>query len=329
MSGLSVTVIAMALAIVGSACAGPVSMRLASARWPERAPTAALVLWQAVCLCAGLSLTGAALVAGIAPLGEHLPSALLTFWRNAFRGRPFDGLSGWRVLLLLLAAVIAGALLVVLVRCFVLTVLRRRAHRQLLDLLSTGAPADHESAAVDAEPPTRNVRVLDHDAPLAYAVPGWHTRLVLTQGIRQLLDPAQLTAVIAHERAHLNFRHALLLLPFQAWSVALGWVPGVRSARQSVAALAEMQADDAAVRTAGAGAVASAISAVALSGGGTAATARSKELPQVGSTAVVRRVRRLQQPEPLPRWALAGVYALAAALLLVPTAVLFLGWRPV
>lgn len=327
------TVIAVALAIAGAACAGPVSMWLATASWPQRAPSAALVLWQAVCLCAGLSLTGAAMVAAIAPLGEHLPSALLTFWRNAFHGHPFERLSGWRVLLLLFAAVIAGALLVVLVRCFVLAVLRRRAHRRLLDLLGTGpdVAADQQAGLAEdpAAAPARNIRVLDHDAPLAYAVPGWHTRLVLTQGIRQLLDREQLAAVIAHERAHLNFRHALLLLPFQAWSIALGWVPGVRSARQSVAVLAEMQADDAAVRTVGPNAVASAISAVALSGGGTAAAARSKELPQVGTTAVVRRVRRLQHPEPLGRWAVIGVYALAAALLGVPTAVLFLGWRPV
>src|SRR5690606_16123989 len=42
--------------------AGPVSALLARSRWPDRAPRSALLLFQAVCLAAGLCLIGAGLV---------------------------------------------------------------------------------------------------------------------------------------------------------------------------------------------------------------------------------------------------------------------------
>lgn len=331
MSVLAAPVLAGGLAIVGVVAAGPGSAWLASARWTDRSPMAALVLWQALCLCGGLSLTGAALVVGVEPLGHHLPAALDTLVRNTFHGRPFDGLVWWRIALLILALVFAAALLIVLGRCFVLALLRRRAHRGLLDLL-TG----NDDPAGSRQPTPTGVRVLDHAAPMAYSVPGWHTRLVLTAGLVELLTPPQLAAVVAHERAHLQSHHDLLLLPFQAWAVALGRLPGVDAARRAVAALAEMQADDAAARQVGTGragqnTVASALAAVVLADpaahpGGRPGVPAQSEVPEIGGTAVIRRVRRLQQPRPLPAAVTVAVWIAAAALLGVPTLVLFIGW---
>ena len=115
-----------------------------------------------------------------------------------------------------------------------------------MDLLSGSA----EDRTTDARRRAllADVRVLDHPSPVAYSLPGWHSRVVLSAGMLELLEPDELAAVLEHERAHLRTRHDLMLLPFQAWVEALGAVPGVRMARQSVAELAEMLADDVAAR---------------------------------------------------------------------------------
>ncbi len=51
--------------------------------------------------------------------------------------------------------------------------------------------------------------VLDDPRPAAYCVPGRPGTIVLTSGALAVLDPAQLAAVLAHERAHLAGRHHL------------------------------------------------------------------------------------------------------------------------
>ncbi len=337
-SALSATALAGGLAVVGLLAAGPASALLARAEWPTRSPTVALVLWQAVCLCAGLSLTGAAVVIAVEPLDVRLPGALIALLRNTFDGAPSRGMTGWQVLLLVIAALFASTLLAVLIRCLVLVVRRRRAHREILDLLTMPAGTRPPGTVPD------EVRILDHATPIAYGVPGWHTRLVLTAGLIDLLSAPQLAAVVAHERAHLRSHHDLLLLPFQAWAAALGRLPGVRAARDAVATLAEMHADDAAARQVDPQTVASALARVVLAGrpadqaavppddrpanrAPALPTGFPSELPQVAGTAVVRRVRRLQHPHPLSGPAMIAGYLAAAVVLLAPTIVLFVGWR--
>lgn len=324
MSALAAPVLAGGLAVIGLVAAGPGSAWLARADWPERSPAVSLVLWQALCLCAGLSLTGAALVLAIEPLGGKLPSGIVMLLRNTFHGRPLLGLGPWRTVLLIVAVVFATAMLVALIRCFVLTLLRRRSHRQLLDLL-TATDATTGSRSQQPSMPT-GVRVVDHRAPVAYGVPGWHTRLVLTAGLIELLTPPQLAAVVAHERAHLRSHHDLLLLPFQAWAVALGRLPGVDAARQAVVDLAEMQADDAAARQVGAHTVASALAAVALADRDVSDLAMPTGSPELGGTAIVRRVRRLREPKSLSAAAVIAVWLMAAAVLALPAAALFISW---
>ncbi len=312
-------VLAGGLAVVGVVAAGPASALLARAEWPARSPTAALVLWQSVCLCAGLAVIGGMVVLAVEPLGPRLPAALTALVRNVLDGAALRDLPGWRAGLLLLAATIAGSLLAVLIRCGVLALRRRHTHRELLDLLTLPTEPDGASRY------PQGVQLLDHAAPVAYGVPGWHTRLVLTVGLVDLLSGRQLAAVVAHERAHLRAHHDLLLLPFQAWSAALGRLPGVNAARAAVAALAEMQADDAAARAVDPGTVASALAAVVLAGPGTPNHPGS-ELPEIGSTAVIRRVARLRSPRPLSAGRTVLVYLAALLVLLAPAVVLIINW---
>ena len=52
---------------------------------------------------------------------------------------------------------------------------------------------------------------MDHPRPMAYCLAGRQPTVVLTTGTLSVLDPGQLAAVLAHERAHLASRHHLLM----------------------------------------------------------------------------------------------------------------------
>ena len=90
--------------------------------------------------------------------------------------------------------------------------------------------------------------VLDHPVPVAYCLPGLRSRLVLSAGVLDALEPAAVAAVLAHERAHLRERHDLVVLPFVAWGATAPFVRGMVCAQLAVAALVEMRADDVATR---------------------------------------------------------------------------------
>ena len=74
---------------------------------------------------------------------------------------------------------------------------------------------------------------------------------MLTTGALAVLGPEQLTAVLAHERAHLDGRHHLLLTVTRSLATVAPAVPLFIRGTGSVACLAEMRADDVAARRAG------------------------------------------------------------------------------
>jgi len=336
--------LAAALLFGGIIAAGPASTALARAAWPTRAPRPTLVLWQALCLGAGLSFIGAPLVLALHPLGPDLLHALWTFLGNTLDGRPFEGMGWGNVLAGFIAGTIALILTVALAVSFFRTLRRRRAHREVIDLL---AAAGDESALA-------GISVVDHPSALAYTLPGWHARVVLSAGLLDLLEPAELDAVIEHERAHLRVRDDLVQLPFQTWAAGLGPLPGVRQARAAVAELAEMLADDIALGHCSRPDLASALAKVAIAGVGTpdVGTAEARvpgadlsrvEPAGIGAVGprvvseiaggestpgqVLKRVNRLLDPAPLGAVPRAFVYLLALSLIALPTTLLLIGWR--
>ena len=225
-------VTAFALLVFGLLLAEPVSRRLATAEWPARDPVGALLLWQAIGLSGGLALVGSGLVYGLGPFGHPLPAALPNAVAAATTGRWPDELGLGHLLALLAALLLALRLIAVLIAVMVRTLRTRRRHRDLLDLLATPWPA------------VPGARVLDHPVPVAYCLPGLRSRLVLSAGVLDALEPAAVAAVLAHERAHLRERHDLVVLPFVAWGATAPFVRGMVCAQLAVAALVEMRADD-------------------------------------------------------------------------------------
>jgi Zn-dependent protease with chaperone function len=95
---------------------------------------------------------------------------------------------------------------------------------------------------------TKPAFVLDAAQPAVYCVPGRPPTIVLTTGALAVLEPEQLTAVLAHERAHLAGRHHLLLAMTRSLAAAVPAVPLFARGTGAVARLAEMRADDIAAR---------------------------------------------------------------------------------
>jgi hypothetical protein len=69
--------------------------------------------------------------------------------------------------------------------------------------------------------------------------------------------------VIAHERAHLDQRHDVVLVAFRAWRNALPWFPIAARAASEGGVLVELLADDRARRVSSDAVLARAIAAVA------------------------------------------------------------------
>ncbi|GGD28315.1 integral membrane protein [Microbacterium faecale] len=230
---------AVALALVAVVLAWPVPIVLSGAAWPARAPARALLLWQVVALAGGLSMVGALWLLGDAFFPAH----------------------PW------LAGIPAFALALYLVGHLVVTIVQferqRRRHLQLLLLLS------------QPDPTRKRTLLLDDSAPVAYCLPrGIGSVTVLSKGLLDTLSEDELDAVIAHERAHVEQRHEVLLVSFRAWRQALPWFPIAASAESEVEALVEMLADDHARRTQPDGVLARAILQVGQVHGGEGGSSR-------------------------------------------------------
>jgi Zn-dependent protease with chaperone function len=298
---------AIALAGLALALAWPVPTMLAGATWTRSAPRAALVLWQAVGLAGGLAGIGAGLALGVAPLGRDPLAGLRVLAAQLPAGRPPAGLGPLNLLGLAWALLVGGWLSAALACSLAVTLRSRACHRRMVDLVARPHPAVADPAA----------RVLDHPAAVAYCLPGvLHPRVVLSAGVLRLLSGRELACVLAHERVHLHARHDLVVLPFAALAAALRWLPWPRQARDAVAALVEMLADDQACRNHDRRVLAAALVRV-----GTAEPLPAGALP-AGEHAVVARVRRLLEPAtPPPAW-VPGVYLLAAVVLASPAVLL-------
>ena len=172
----------------------------------------------------------------------------------------------------------------------------------------------HAEAArlVGRREPILGAVLVDHAQPAAYCVSGPQPTVIVTTGALQALDPSQLDAVLAHERAHLAYHHHRLLAIARIASQVLPFIPLARDAATQIARLIEMHADDAATGSRDGEVLATALVALA-------STASPAPGLAAAATDAVQRIQRLLGPaEPLGRLRRQLLRAGAGALALTP-----------
>ena len=217
-----------ALYAAAVATAGPVALH---GGWVTRSPRLAISLWLAlplswviavimavIAVAAPFSLTWPPPGGGGPPGGPRIPGGGMVAVTGLALAAALVLWAGW-----CLAAELHSG---------------RRDRREFTALITaTGHPG-----------PERDVVILDHDAPAIYCTASGRDRIVISAGALAALTPAQIRAVIAHERAHLRGRHHAMLTFARALARAFPRVPLLAQAEGQLRVLAEMAADDAAAR---------------------------------------------------------------------------------
>ncbi|WP_329430285.1 M56 family metallopeptidase [Streptosporangium sp. NBC_01495] len=297
--------LAAGIALLPLLLGGQVTVRLASAAWTSRRPRAALVLWQAIGLSAGLGAFGLGLIAAVAPLAAAFPHGAHVLGDQIVDGRGLSGLGWGHVAALLWSLSLPAWLLAHTARTLTRAAAGQRRQRLLIDLV---ADLDRGYGAY----------VLPEARPVAYCVPGRQTRVVVSRGTLERLSPRHVHAVLAHERAHARGHHDLVLLPFAALAQAFPILSAPRTAMRAVSVLLEMLADDQARRHHGDLVLAQAI--VQMITPGEQQPAHTLALTQLD---VAQRLQRLLTDAATPgRGTAIAAYSAAAGLLSGPLTVL-------
>jgi Zn-dependent protease with chaperone function len=280
----------LVLAVLAIVLAGPVPWAMSRLPQLRRTPRAAMVLWQSAALAAVLAALGAGLALVTSQVvGEQ---SLLSYALSAI---PL-AITGLVLARLLLSGHLVGTRLRQL----------RRRHRRLVDLLAEDRGG---------------VRVLEHEAPTAYCVPGLRSRVVISRGTVAALAPDELAAVLSHEQAHVRARHDLVLEAFTVLQQAYPAVVTSAQALEEVRLLVEVLADRAAQRRHGPAALVGALSALLDAG---ATRAPDGAVAAVDSALQVR-LGLLLQPDG-HRVQSTLLLLLAGAVLVLPTVLVVLPW---
>src|ERR1700757_4923065 len=198
-------------------------------RWPDRAPLLAILTYLAAgwSVVAALGLAGLTLAVHGTALGgglSHLIGACVRRLRATY-GTP-GGATVAGLGLALAGAVAARTALTAMTH---LRAAGRQARRHAQTARLVGQPE-----------PALGAVLVEHAQPHAYCVAGRHPTVILTTGALQALDPGQLDAVLAHERAHLDGRHHRLLALARIGRLVLPFLPVMRGAEEKGARLVEL-----------------------------------------------------------------------------------------
>ncbi|HEV2075267.1 MAG TPA: M56 family metallopeptidase [Thermoleophilaceae bacterium] len=113
--------------------------------------------------------------------------------------------------------------------------------------------------AVEEDLDGLSVRLLKSSHPQAFCAGLLRPRAFLSTAARERLSKAELRAVLAHEVHHVRRRDPLRRLAVRVLADALFFLPALRRLERRYAELAELAADEAAVRAAGSAPLASAL----------------------------------------------------------------------
>ncbi|MFE4621270.1 MULTISPECIES: M56 family metallopeptidase [Streptomyces] len=270
--------------------------------WPHRAPALGVTVWLALML--SFTLAAALAASSLATPTEHLHAGLVGLLHACGLGSggarpvaPDPSTTG------LLATALPGAVFAAVLGAFAHHLIRagllRARHRDRLD--KVGVRSDRLGATV-----------LPHGTPAAYCLPGFRSRVVVSDAAVRLLTDAQLEAVLEHERSHVSGRHHLPIAATKAFATVFPRVPLARHAREQMAVLVEMIADDRALRSHPDEVLATAMYEIA-------AGRTPRGAFGAGGTTALLRMRRILGPRRAPHPALRGsVASLAVAAPLLP-----------
>lgn len=193
---------------------------------------------------AGAAATVLAVVAAVSTveLDSRSPGALLGACRQFLPA----GL-GWAAVLVLAVLVVGVLVLSLWIRSLARQLWGTRRHLSRLALV--------ERAAVAGTP----VVVFASARGDAFCAGCLRPRIYISTGALALLSRRELEAVLAHERHHRDRRDPLRLLLIRSLADALFFMPALRRLGERYAALAELAADEAAIRGGGAGTLTSAL----------------------------------------------------------------------
>lgn len=251
---------------------------MSGARWTQRSPALGILAWQSltVSVVLALVLSGLALALPTLPFTTNLAD-LLHSCATALKGHyatPGGAAvaSGGAVL----ALAVSGRL----AYCVAASLSRARRH----------ATSQRRTLHLVARRDTgTGVLIIEHATPAVYCLPGAPQEVVVTTAALATLNADEITAVLAHERAHLSRRHWLVLAGAGALQESFPFLPIFGLARAQVAGLVEMHADDAALPASERRVLAGAL--ITLAGGAAPEGALS-----AGQESALARVRRLARP---------------------------------
>jgi Zn-dependent protease with chaperone function len=281
--------------------------RVIGAGWADRSPRLAVAAWQAASagvlisvVLAGLALLvpAGAVADGLAAILDACAATIAAVYRSPGQ----------------LAAVLAGVLLsggvpLRLGRVAARSCLRdRRERRRLRAAILAGARPEQSLGAV----------VLNSDHAAAFCLPGGRGDVVVTSAALHTLSADELSAVLAHERAHLRGRHHLAVGAARILTRAFPAVPVFCRGAAEIERLVELLADDAAARQVSRVEVASAL--VTLAG----MRAPAAALAAAQGAGVVRVTRLLRPAAPLG--AAQRIAATVVAALVVAAPVALAAW---
>ena len=261
-----------------------VAPRAIRSGWSDRSPRLAVGMWQAASagvlvsvVLAGLTLLvpTTAVSDGLAAMLDACVATIAGVYRSPRQ----------------LAAVLAGVLLsggTALRLGWVAARIGRRTRLERRRLCAAILAAARPEPALGAV-------VAESDQAAAFCLPGRGNTVVVTTTALRTLTGDELTAVLAHERAHLRGRHHLALGAARTLDRAFPGVPTFSRGRAEIERLVELLADDAAARCVDRVEVASALVTLAGMRAPTAALAAAQ------GAGVVRVNRLLRPADPLSR----------------------------
>lgn len=279
------------------------SRMLRGARWTRRAPGLGILMWQALTL----SVLMAGILVGVALVFPSLPASadVATFLEACTSALRQQYQTPGGQALGIVGGLVAAGISTRLGYCAI-TAVRTIRHTRA---------SQHQHLAITSRlDPRWQVRVVEHSTAAAYCIPGHQAKIVFTSSAMSDLDDGQVSAVIAHERAHLRGRHDLVLALFGALRTAFPSVASMKLAQPEVAQLLEMRADDCALRSTDRLTLARALvclSQAPVPAGAVAAT----------SSALARLNRFAEPPQPLKRGAGLLITALTLTLVVAPLAI--------